>query len=148
VWDNRDVLPAHGAVARAVAGGATAPRTSPVKLCPATFPPHRDHVSFPLGINDTRFPGYQSATLTLTATTNWQLVVRFAGRPDRIDIAASAAGVNFRLRNRGDDEADAIRIVNAAFHETYISKDIVEAQDPAGAGGQIVTCHGMFTRQQ
>jgi hypothetical protein len=109
------------------------------------WPTPRTDRAFGPGISDTSYPRYQANTITLAATTAWQTVVRFSGRPNRIDVAASAAGVNFRLRNRGETDPDSIRIVNAAFHETNISKDIVEAQDPTGAGGQIVTCHGMWT---
>lgn len=144
-WDNRDVLPSHGAAARAVPGGVSFNRErSPV--APVVFPPCRcDSRGQREGISTHQFPRYQSATITLAASTAFQQVVAFSGRPDNIDIAASAAGVEIRLRNRGQGEADAIRIVNAAFHDTYISRDIVEARDPTGAGGQIVTAHGMWT---
>jgi hypothetical protein len=144
-WDNRDLLPPHGAAARAEVVVKTPGRVPTAAPCEHSFPPHREHQGYGLGAVATKFPRYQSATITLTATTAFQEVVRFAGRPDRIDVAASAAGVNFRLRNRGEENTDLIRIVNAAFHETDISKEIVEAQDPTGAGGQIVTVHGMWT---
>lgn len=136
---------AWGDRARAVPGGSEANREhSPV--APVAFPPCRCETRIaPAGVVADSFPRYQSNTITLAASTAWQEVIRFAGRPSKIDVAASAAGVNFRLRNRGESEADAIRIVNAAFHETEISKELVEAQDPTGAGGQIVTAHGMYT---
>ena len=144
-WDNRDVLPAHGPAARAVPGGSEANRNRSPVLDPG-YPACRcDTRIRPSGVEAESYPRYQSNTITLAANTTWQTVIRFAGRPRKIDVAASAAGVNFRLRNRGEAEADAIRIVNAAFHETEISKELVEAQDPTGAGGQIVTAHGMYT---
>lgn len=145
-WDNRDVLPVHGPAARARPGGSEANRErSPV--APVVFPAARlDGRGNPEGAVSDSFPRYQSNTITLAAVTTWQEVIRFAGRPQKIDIAASAAGVNFRLRNRGEPEADAIRVVNAAFHETQVSKELVEAQDPTGTGGQIVTAHGMWTK--
>jgi hypothetical protein len=135
-WGNR---------ARAVPGGSEGNREKSPPA-PVEYPPCRCDTRIPpAGVTADSFPRYQSNTITLAANTSWQEVVRFAGRPKKIDVAASAAGVNFRLRNRGEAEADAIRIVNAAFHETQISKELVEAQDPTGAGGQIVTAHGMFT---
>lgn len=144
-WDNRDVLPSRGPAARAVPGGSEGNRErSPI--APVEYPRCRCETRIPpAGANADSYPRYQSNTVTLAASTAWQTVIRFAGRPRKIDVAASAAGVNFRLRNRGESEADAIRIVNAAFHETEISKELVEAQDPTGAGGQIVTAHGMYT---
>jgi hypothetical protein len=147
-WDNRDVLPVRGPAARAVPGGSAGNRErSP--LAPVEYPPCRCTTRIPpTGYASDSFPRYQSHTITLAATTAWQEVIRFAGRPVKVDIAASAAGVNFRLRNRGESEADAIRVVNAAFHETQVSKELVEAQDPTGAGGQVVTAHGMFTDAQ
>ena len=143
-WDNRDVLPARGPAARArVAISEGNLERSPV--APVSYPPCRcDERGNRVGITDVSFPRYQSNTITLAATAAWQEVIRFAGRPSKIDIAATAAGVNFRLRNRGEPEADAIRVVNAAYHQTEISKEIVEAQDPAAGGGQIVTAHGMW----
>jgi hypothetical protein len=135
---------AWGDAARATPGGSPGNRErSPA--APVLFPPPRpDGRGHAAGAVSDSFPRYQSNTITLAATAAWQEVIRFAGRPAKIDIAASAAGVNFRLRNRGESDTDAIRIVNAAFHETEISKELVEAQDPTGAGGQIVTAHGMW----
>lgn len=112
--------------------------------CGCPYPAPRHHEESRLGAYSTRYPRYQSNTVTLSATTAWQEVIRFAGRPDRIDVAASAAGVEFRFRNRGESPTDALRVPNAAFHDTDISKEIVEARDSTGAGGQLVTAHGMW----
>lgn len=135
---------AWGDAARARPGGAEENRErSP--LPPVVFPPCRcDERGTRVGAQDTRFPRYQSNTITLAATTAFQEVIRFAGRPDRIDYAASAAGVEVRFRNRGETVTDSIRVPNAAFHDTDLSKEIMEARDPAGAGGQLVTAHGMW----
>ena len=143
-WDNRDVLPARGPAARAVPGGSEANRErSP--LPPVMFPSCRcDERGTRVGMTSDRFPRYQSNTITLAASTAFQEVIRFAGRPDRIDYAASAAGVEIRFRNRGETVTDTIRVPNAAFHDTDLSKEIMEARDPTGAGGQLVTAHGMW----
>jgi hypothetical protein len=143
-WDNRDLHPSFGSAARARAAESTPGRVPVAAPCEHSYPPARDLCNNPRGLVDRRFPRYQSKSITLAANTSFQLVVQFAGRPDRIDVAASAAGVNFRFRNRGEPEGDALRVPNAAFHDTDISKDIVEAQDPTGAGGQICTAHGLY----
>lgn len=143
-WDNRDVLPVRGPAARLRPGGAEANRErSPV--APVAFPPCRcGSRGYGEGIASSRYTRYQSNTITLAASTEFQQVVLFAGRPDRIDYAASAAGVEVRFRNRGETPTDAIRVPSAQFHDTDISKEIMEARDPTGAGGQLVTAHGMW----
>lgn len=143
-WDNRDVLPVRGPAARLRAAISEGNRErSPV--APVVFPPCRcDERGARVGIADVRYPRYQSNTITLAATTTFQEVIRFAGRPDRVDYAASAAGVEVRFRNRGETVTDSIRVPNAQFHDTDLSKEIMEARDPTGAGGQLVTAHGMW----
>jgi hypothetical protein len=143
-WDNRDQHAPWGAAARLRAAAAVRGRAPVAAPCDCSFPPHREIEDRLPGKTSESYPRYQSATITLAATTAFQQVVLFSGRPDRVDVAASAAGVEIRLRNRGEENTDPIRTVNAAFHETAISKEIVEARDPTGAGGQIVTCHGMW----
>ena len=143
-WDNRDVLPVRGPAARAVPGGSEANRErSPI--APVAFPPCRCETrGYGAGRVSERFTRYQANTITLAASTEFQQVILFAGRPDRIDYSASAAGVEVRFRNRGESPTDAIRVPNAQFHDTDISKEIMEARDPTGAGGQLVTAHGMW----
>lgn len=143
-WDNRDVLPAHGPAARARPGGAEGNRErSPV--APVEYPRCRcEQRGYGEGRTSDRFPRYQANTITLAASTTFQEVIRFSGRPDRIDLSASAAGVEYRFRNRGESPTDAIRAPGTAFHDTDLSKEIVEARDPTGAGGQLVTAHGMW----
>ena len=90
------------------------------------------------------FPRYQSAVLTLAANATFQEVIRFAGRPSNITITASAAGLNFRFRNRGEEGLDPIRVLAVTPLVLYISKEIVEVQDPGGTGGQIVSAQGGY----
>ena len=143
-WDNRDVLPAHGPAARAVPSGSAANRErSPV--ADAGYPASRaDGRGYGRGAVATSFPRYEARTLTLAASTTFQEVARFSGRPARIDLHASAVGVEFRLRNRGEDQSANLVVRAAGPYQTDISKEIVEARDPAGAGGQIVTAVGFW----
>lgn len=136
---------AWGDAARATPGGSPGNRErSPA--APVLFPPSRpDSRGYGPGSQSESYPRYQSNTVTLAASTEFQEVIRFAGRPKVVDLSASAAGVEYRFRNRGETPTDAIRAPGTAFHETHLSKEIVEARDPTGAGGQIVTAHGMWT---
>jgi hypothetical protein len=144
-WDNRDVLPPHGAAARAVPGGAAVPMLHRDGRPDSGYPPTRGVPSPGVGAAATVFPRYQSALLTLAANATFQQVVLFAGRPHNITLQASATGLNFRLRNRGEEGLDSIRVLSTNPLVLYISKEIVEVQDPAGAGGQIVSAQGMWT---
>jgi hypothetical protein len=109
------------------------------------YPPNRAVPTPGVGAAATVFPRYQSAVLTLAAVSTFQQVVAFAGRPANITLAASAAGLNWRLRNRGEEGLDSIRVLSTNPLVLYISKEIVEVQDPTGAGGQIVSASGMWT---
>lgn len=143
-WDNRDVLPAHGPAARAVPGGQTFNRERSPAVPGDAYPQPRDGRAHSSGLVATRFPRYQSNTITLAASTAFQEVIRFSGRPDNIDLSASAAGVEYRFRNRGETVTDSIRAPGTAFHDTNLNKEIVEARDPTGTGGQTVTAHGTW----
>jgi hypothetical protein len=143
-WDNRDVLPAHGARARAVPGGSEANRNKS-GLPDVEFPPNRpDARGYGSGVVPGSFPRYEARTATLAASTAFQEVARFSGRPDRVDLHSSAIGVEFRLRNRGQDQSANLVVRAAGPYETDASFELVEARDPAGAGGQLVTVVGYW----
>jgi len=143
-WDNRDVLPVRGPAARAVPGGSEANRErSP--LPPVLFPAPREAArGYGPGAVALRFPRYESRSATLAATTVFAEVARFSGRPDRVDLHSSAAGVEFRLRNRGQADNTGLIVRAAGSYETDASFELVEARDPAGAGGQLVTSVGYW----
>lgn len=90
------------------------------------------------------FDWYESARLVLAASTVFQEVISFSGRPDSIVLDATATGVEFRLRNRGGPPGSIIRIEGIAQRDLQVSAEIVEARDPAGAGGQGVTATGRW----
>lgn len=143
-WDNRDVLPDHGPAARARPSGSEGNRErSPA--ADAGYPPCRcESRGYGPGATSVRFPRYEARTLTLAASTAFQEVARYSGRPDRIDLHSSAAGIEYRLRNRGESQEANLVSRAAGVYETDLSKEIVEARDPAGAGGQLVTAVGFW----
>jgi len=90
------------------------------------------------------FDWYESARLVLAAGTTFQEVITFSGRPESIILDTTAAGVEFRLRHRGEAAGSNIRIEGIATRVLDVSAEIVEARDPAGVGGQGVTATGRF----
>jgi len=143
-WDNRDVLPAHGPAARAEVPSPDFNRERSPALDVERFPQPRPGRDYGPGVVPGSFPRYDSGTLTLAASTAFQQVRSFSGRPDRIDLHASAAGVEFRLRNKGQDQSSTVVTRAAGPYETDASFDLVEARDPAGAGGQFVSVVGYW----
>lgn len=111
---------------------------------PANRPAVRDYGA---GTSPGRFPRVESRAATLAASTVFQEVARFSGRPDRIDLHSSAAAVEFRFRNRGQDATTGLVVRAAGAYETDASFDLVEARDPAGAGGQLVTAVGYWAAE-
>lgn len=136
--------PAWGPRARAVPGGSEANRNKsgfPDVKFPDAHPGVRDYGA---GNIPGKYPRYDAKTATLAASVVFQEVARFSGRPDRIDLHASAAGVEFRMRNRGQDVSSALVVRTLGPYETDASFELVEARDPAGAGGQLVTVVGYW----
>lgn len=91
------------------------------------------------------FDGYDSGVAVLAANALFQTVIQFNGRPDAITIQSSAAGVNIRLRNRGASGGTPIRILTTDPIHLNVTAEIVEAQDPAGGGTQVVSAIGRFS---
>lgn len=86
----------------------------------------------------------ESNVITLAAGTAFQEVITFGGRPESILIDASAAGIDVRFRHRGEAPFAPSRILHAGETRFQVSAEIVEARDPAGAGGQLISVHGRF----
>jgi len=147
VWDNRDVLPVRGPAARAVPGGALGNREKSPPVTPEWFPKPQAGRDVGAGVVPGSFPRVEARSATLAASTAFQEIARFSGRPQRIDLHASAAGVEFRFRNRGQDATTGLVVRAAGSYETDASFDLVEARDPAGAGGQLVTAVGYWTAE-
>jgi hypothetical protein len=88
------------------------------------------------------FDWYEAATLTLAANATFQEVITFSGRVGRVDVEISAGPLNLRFRNRGEAAGSSIRLTATGVHELRNVCEIVEIQDPAGGGTQVVTATG------
>jgi hypothetical protein len=114
-------------------------------VAPVVFPDARPDIrDIGPGVVPGSFPRSQSRTLTLAAVATLQEVIRFSGRPDRIDLHSSAAGVTFSFQNRGSEIVTGPTVRAAGPYETDASFDIVYAQDLAGTGTQLVTVSGYW----
>lgn len=136
--------PAWGATARQRPGGGDGNREHSPVADLSGYPRPACGRDYGPGVVPGSFPRYDARTATLAASTAFQEVARFSGRPDRIDVHASAAGVEFRFRNRGQDQSTNLVVRAAGAYETDASFELVEARDPAGAGGQLVTAVGYW----
>lgn len=147
VWDNRDKRAEWGRAARATPGGAEGNRDKSPVLDPG-YPAGRPELrDIGPGVVPGSFPRTQSNTLTLAANADLQQVIRFSGRPSRIDLHSSAAGVTFSFQNRGSEIVTGPTLRAAGSYETDASYDIVYAQDLAGVGTQLVTVMGFWENE-
>lgn len=146
-WDNRDKRAEWGRAARAVPGGSEANRVKSPVLDPGYPAGRADVRDVGPGVVPGRFPRSESRYLTLAAVATDQVVARFSGRPDRIDLHASAAGVRFSFQNRGGEIVPGPTLRAAGAYETDASYDIVYAADPSGTGGQLVTVTGFWSAE-
>jgi hypothetical protein len=109
------------------------------------FPRPRESATRPASRREHQsFDGHDSGFLTLAAVATFQEVITFGGRPDSIVIDSTAAGINIRFRNRGEAPRNPIRLDSIGEKRFELSAEIVEAQDPTGAGGQIITATGRW----
>lgn len=139
--------PAWGPRARAVPGGGDGNREGSPPVDPSWYPRPQPGRDVGPGVLPGSFPRAESRSATLAAVTTFAEIARFSGRPDRIDLHSSAAGVEFRFRNRGQDATTGLVVRAAGSYETDASFDLVEARDPAGAGGQLVTAVGFWSAE-
>lgn len=139
--------PSWGPARRAAPGGSEANRNrsaAPDVVFPPARPAIRDYGA---GLVPGRFPRMESRSATLAASALFQEIARFSGRPDRIDLGSSAVGMEFRFRNRGQDATTGLVVRGVGQYETDASFELVEARDPAGAGGQFVTAVGFWSAE-
>lgn len=110
-----------------------------------SFPAVRKTANRPPGERDVPyFDSFEEANITLAATTNFQEVITFGGRPDRITVTTSGAVVDIRVRDRGAGPGRISRFIASSVADLYSPGEIVEARDSTGAGGQLVTARGYY----
>lgn len=116
-------------------------------MAPSTpgFPEPRASAQRPAGRREYEsYDNAESAFITLAASTVFQEVITFGGRPESIIIDASAAAIEVRFSNRGQAPRAPVRLQHAGETRFQVAAEIVEARDPAGAGGQLVTAIGRY----
>lgn len=108
-------------------------------------PPEQPTTERPSAVrNFESFEWYEAGSLVLAANALFQEIITFSGRPDSIEISTIGGPLNFRLRNRGQAAGTPINIPNAGTHNFRLAAEIVEVQDPLGAGAQRASVIGRF----
>lgn len=91
-----------------------------------------------------KFERYETIVFTLAAVATVQEAGQFSGRPDAIDLFASAAGVDVFLTDELGREESSIRLPATDWIHTDISKRRVRVQDTTGVGTQVIRAVGKF----
>jgi len=73
---------------------------------------------------------------------------RFATRPDKIIARTNLSSVEIRLKPRGGAPGDFLRLRVAEPITFPTGAEIIEARDPAGAGGQTIFITGLYNSKQ
>lgn len=87
---------------------------------------------------------YSSETTTMAAGTAFQRIATFNGRADRIRILVNAGVIHVRFGDRGRAAGAPINPIQSGLTLYDFGAEIVEARDPTGAGGMIVTVTGLY----
>ncbi len=91
-----------------------------------------------------KFERYETITFTLAAVATIQDAGQFSGRPDAIDLFASAAGVDVFLTDELGREESPYRLPATTWIYTSVSKRRIRVQDPTGAGTQVIRAVGKY----
>jgi len=89
---------------------------------------------------------YETINFTTLAGTAFAEAGRFSGRPDSVTVHTSGPTTDIRFRRRGGPPGDSISVDGTGPMEIGASGEILEARDPAGAGGTAVRAVGRFSR--
>jgi hypothetical protein len=108
------------------------------------MPPARPRAGGAVPTTSEKYARYETVELTLAAVATVQEVGQFSGTPDAIDVWCSASGILVRLRDLAQREESSFTTTANTTIETRVSRRIVEAQDAAGVGGQIVRATGKW----
>jgi hypothetical protein len=114
-----------------------------------SFPNGRATAKRPPAMRDAPyFDSFEEANITLAATTNFQEVITFGGRPDRLTVTTSGSVVDIRIRDRGAGPGRITRFIASSVADLWTPGEIVEARDSTGAGGQLVVARGYYASRQ
>jgi hypothetical protein len=91
-----------------------------------------------------KFGRYETIQAVLGATTTFTELGRFSGTPDQVDVWASAANLDVRFKDTATPEESAVKTIANDWVRNVNARRIVEARDPAGAGGQTVSVLGKW----
>jgi hypothetical protein len=112
------------------------------------YPPGGPHYHAPVSQREHEsYEWYDSASLTLAATTAFQELIEFAGAVDSVMIQTNTTGLEFRFRYRGEPGGQPIRLLVTGFQSINVACEIVEVRDDTGAGGQIATAIGRYANR-
>lgn len=111
---------------------------------PRGYPESRERVAEAAPQVAEKFERYETIVFTLAAVATVQDAGQFSGRPDAIDLFASAAGVDVFLTDELGREESSIRLPATTWIYTEISKRRVRVQDPTGVGLQVVRAVGKW----
>jgi len=107
-------------------------------------PPARMRAPEPVPMVTEKFERYETVTFTLAAVATVQDAGQFSGRPDAIDLFASAAGVDVFLTDELGREESSLRLPALDWIHTDLSKRRVRVQDPTGVGLQVIRAVGKY----
>jgi len=91
-----------------------------------------------------KFGRYETVQGVIPAGTAFSEIGRFSGTPDQVDVWASAAGLDVRFADTATPEESAVRTIANDWVRNVAARRIVQARDPAGAGGQTVSVLGKW----
>lgn len=111
---------------------------------PHGYPEQRERVAEAAPHIGDKYERYETISFTLAAVATVQEAGQFSGRPDAIDLFASAAGVDVFLTDELGREESAIRLPANDWFHSDISKRRVRVQDPTGTGLQVVRAVGKW----
>jgi hypothetical protein len=107
-------------------------------------PPQRDRDPGPSPHIGEKFERYETISFTLAAVGTVQDAGQFSGRPDAIDMFASAANVDVFLTDELGREESAIRLPVATWIYTQLSKRRIRVQDATATGLQVCRFVGKY----
>lgn len=115
----------------------------------AGFPPSRGEAPRVPAAEPTydQHGGYESFNVSVPAPGSLVEVCRFSGIPDSVILSTSGPDLEVRFRRRGGPPGDFILIAGAPRGDVVCTGEIVEARDPAAAGGIQLRVLARYSRR-